>query len=236
MITFWPYLTCFPFFCLLINCSGLVIKWLLFCPPMSWGNIWFTPLSTQSINWFAECLMMLLSDSHAFTAPNRATGCHLLGKKPSKPGESPGYHCEYLQSVHLITSPGSRRAAIQWLTHNDCGDGEQHECIPKKVTFNILLGDVLHFLLGQERALPDALLEPLHPAAGPRLLSAALGHPSLLWQALFFAPQRLGITLRARPLWCLRTHLERERKRQELRLQRGEVSELHTRRNWGQAA
>lgn len=106
----------FLFFNLLFNCSGLMIKWLLFCPSMSWENIWFTSLSTQSIDRFSECLMTLLSDSHAFIAPNMPRDCHLLGggggqrgRESSKPEGRLGYQAEYLQSAHLIAFPGCRR-------------------------------------------------------------------------------------------------------------------------------
>lgn len=65
---------------------------------------------------------------------------------------------------------------FRWLTHNDRGDSEQHKSIPKQVTFNILLGDVLDFLLGQKCALADSLLESLHPAPHPGLFSVAFCH------------------------------------------------------------
>lgn len=158
---------------------------LLFLQEMGKHLIYF-PFHT--INWFAWCLMMPLSDSQEFIGPNMLTDCHLMGKKKilkvrEKLGWATTLNTTISPSDNTPRQPEAPEqqdpvfsVVFQWLTHNDCSDSKQHKRIPKQVIFNILLCDVLHFLLGQECAFTDSLLESLHPASHPGLFSVAFSH------------------------------------------------------------
>lgn len=61
-------------------------------------------------------------------------------------------------------------------TDDDSSDSEDDKSVPSEEALDVILGDVLHLLLGLQRAQVDALPDLLDPAPRGRVLPVTLGH------------------------------------------------------------